>query len=182
MSRFPLLGSAVWKAQSVTGSPVSIAHLAGRYNEKCPETPTFRALSPARRDPSGGPKSLYLVIVGGECVLPGSPPDDCTRRRITSGVLEALEVPKVLRRFSRFRSVFAVRAPIVPALYSRFGPHLLFRQRRSGETGRRAGLKIPWGSPPVRVRFPPPAPAVARLLTLRALAGKPLRSPAHRAS
>ena len=30
--------------------------------------------------------------------------------------------------------------------------------RRSGETGRRAGLKIPWGSPPVRVRFPPPAP------------------------
>jgi hypothetical protein len=30
---------------------------------------------------------------------------------------------------------------------------------RSGETGRRAGLKIPWGSPPVRVRFPPPAPA-----------------------
>src|SRR6185503_4311438 len=29
---------------------------------------------------------------------------------------------------------------------------------RSGETGRRAGLKIPWGSPPVWVRFPPPAP------------------------
>ena len=29
--------------------------------------------------------------------------------------------------------------------------------RRSGETGRRAGLKIPWGSPPVWVRFPPPA-------------------------
>ena len=31
---------------------------------------------------------------------------------------------------------------------------------RSGETGRRAGLKIPWGSPPVRVRFPPPAPPI----------------------
>ena len=30
---------------------------------------------------------------------------------------------------------------------------------RSGETGRRAGLKIPWGSLPVRVRFPPPAPS-----------------------
>jgi hypothetical protein len=29
---------------------------------------------------------------------------------------------------------------------------------RSGETGRRAGLKIPWGSLPVWVRFPPPAP------------------------
>src|SRR5262245_29273109 len=29
--------------------------------------------------------------------------------------------------------------------------------RRSGETGRRAGLKIRWGLPPVRVRFPPPA-------------------------
>src|SRR4051812_16423664 len=33
-----------------------------------------------------------------------------------------------------------------------------FDCRRSGETGRRAGLRIPWGSPPVRVRFPPPAP------------------------
>jgi hypothetical protein len=31
-------------------------------------------------------------------------------------------------------------------------------QCRSGETGRRAGLKIPWGSLPVRVRPPPPAP------------------------
>ena len=31
-------------------------------------------------------------------------------------------------------------------------------RRRSGETGRRAGLKIPWGLRPVRVRFPPPAP------------------------
>ena len=29
---------------------------------------------------------------------------------------------------------------------------------RSGETGRRAGLKIPWGSLPVSVRFRPPAP------------------------
>jgi hypothetical protein len=34
---------------------------------------------------------------------------------------------------------------------------------RSGEIGRRAGLKIPWGSPPVWVRFPPPAPAFAHL-------------------
>src|SRR5204863_2264256 len=34
---------------------------------------------------------------------------------------------------------------------------------RSGETGRRAGLKIPWGLHPVRVRFPPPAPAYLRL-------------------
>src|SRR4030095_897607 len=34
---------------------------------------------------------------------------------------------------------------------------------RSGETGRRAGLKIPWGSPPVWVRFPPPALASACL-------------------
>lgn len=32
---------------------------------------------------------------------------------------------------------------------------------RSGGTGRRAGLKIPWGSNPVRVRFPPPAPTRA---------------------
>jgi hypothetical protein len=39
------------------------------------------------------------------------------------------------------------------ALYCRFSSAC----RRSGETGRRAGLKIPWGSPPVRVRFPPPA-------------------------
>src|SRR3990172_2072692 len=30
---------------------------------------------------------------------------------------------------------------------------------RSGETGRRARLKILWGLPPVWVRFPPPAPA-----------------------
>ena len=29
---------------------------------------------------------------------------------------------------------------------------------RSGETGRRAGFKIPWGSLPVWVRVPPPAP------------------------
>src|SRR4051794_29623367 len=36
---------------------------------------------------------------------------------------------------------------------------MLFRGR-SGETGRRAGLKIRWGLPPVRVRFPPPAPAI----------------------
>ena len=33
-----------------------------------------------------------------------------------------------------------------------------YHGRRSGETGRRAGLKIRWGLPPVRVRFPPPAP------------------------
>jgi hypothetical protein len=33
---------------------------------------------------------------------------------------------------------------------------------RSGETGRRAGLKIPWGSLPVWVRFPPPAPIAAQ--------------------
>jgi hypothetical protein len=32
-----------------------------------------------------------------------------------------------------------------------------YHGRRSGETGRRAGLKIRWGLPPVRVRFPPPA-------------------------
>src|SRR5262249_13999513 len=37
-------------------------------------------------------------------------------------------------------------------------PAGLVSQSRSGETGRRAGLKIPWGLPPVRVRFPPPAP------------------------
>ena len=61
MSRFPLLGSVVWKAENVTGSPVSIAHLAGGYNEKWPETPTFRALSPERRRLPGGPKSLYPV-------------------------------------------------------------------------------------------------------------------------
>src|SRR5215472_13542751 len=34
---------------------------------------------------------------------------------------------------------------------------------RSGETGRRAGLKIPWGLLPVRVRFPPPAPRFLRI-------------------
>ncbi len=34
--------------------------------------------------------------------------------------------------------------------------HLLCR---SGETGRRAGLKIPWALPPVSVRFRPPAPS-----------------------
>jgi hypothetical protein len=38
-----------------------------------------------------------------------------------------------------------------------------FPMCRSGETGRRAGLKIPWGSPPVWVRFPPPAPFLNRL-------------------
>ncbi len=41
-----------------------------------------------------------------------------------------------------------------PACYTRSHPIL----GRSGETGRRAGLKIPWGSPPVWVQFPPPAP------------------------
>ena len=34
---------------------------------------------------------------------------------------------------------------------------------RSGETGRRAGLKIPWGSLPVSVRFRPPAPTNQQL-------------------
>ena len=36
--------------------------------------------------------------------------------------------------------------------------HGLNNEGRSGETGRRAGFKIPWGSLPVWVRVPPPAP------------------------
>ena len=39
--------------------------------------------------------------------------------------------------------------------------------RRSGETGRRAGLKIRWGLPPVWVRFPPPAPISQSLTRFR---------------
>src|SRR5262249_33118728 len=42
---------------------------------------------------------------------------------------------------------------------------LVFDNSRSGETGRRAGLKIPWGSPPVWVRFPPPAPRFLKICT-----------------
>src|SRR5262245_53780039 len=38
-------------------------------------------------------------------------------------------------------------------------PCILSVRGRSGETGRRAGLKIRWGSLPVWVRFPPPAPS-----------------------
>ncbi len=39
---------------------------------------------------------------------------------------------------------------------------------RSGETGRRAGFKIPWGSLPVWVRVPPPAPRNSTVLDLLA--------------
>ena len=51
-------------------------------------------------------------------------------------------------------------------LYSGFDCLALTQPCRSGEIGRRAGLKIPWGLPPVWVRFPPPAPldSVAPLL------------------
>ena len=43
----------------------------------------------------------------------------------------------------------------------RAAPRRRHSSGRSGETGRRAGLKIRWALPPVWVRFPPPAPRAA---------------------
>src|SRR6185437_7308853 len=43
--------------------------------------------------------------------------------------------------------------------WPRFGYNNSSVAGRSGETGRRAGLKIRWALPPVWVRFPPPAPS-----------------------
>ena len=53
--------------------------------------------------------------------------------------------------------------PPACVLYSTSACLALFTLCRSGETGRRAGLKIPWGLPPVWVRFPPPAPTLEGL-------------------
>src|SRR6266566_8943156 len=61
--------------------------------------------------------------------------------------LDELAGRMVLRRLQGFIEV---------ALPNRSG--LLLVPRRSGGTGRRAGLKIRWGSRPVWVRLPPSAP------------------------
>ena len=64
-------------------------------------------------------------------------------------------------------------------LYSPFDCRAPILTCRSGETGRRAGLKIPWGSPPVWVRFPPPAPAFAPLRLATLLGELRLGKPVH---
>ena len=64
-------------------------------------------------------------------------------------------------------------------LYSAFDCRVPILTCRSGETGRRAGLKIPWGSPPVWVRFPPPAPAFAPLRLATLLGELRLGKPVH---